>query len=230
MPIRRVPATLLPGILCLVLALAACRPAVTEYSESEAPNMLRLDPAESRIDLAFAGGSERLAPGEARRLDRLLAGARIRPEDRIAIAAAGERGLADRRAAVIAAELLRYGVVAGRSAIAAPPNRAIVTIAHYTVTLPACPNWSKPSTADFTNALASNWGCATAVNLGLIVASPADLASGRPLGPAEAIPAVNAVERYMTDKVQLPAQNIGLPVASGTPTAPPAATPPAGGP
>jgi pilus assembly protein CpaD len=65
------------------------------------------------------------------------------------------------------------------------------------VTLPPCPNWSKASGADFTNTSASNFGCATTSNLALMVASPADLAGGRELGPADGRVAVAAMQRYV---------------------------------
>ena len=57
---------LYPIALPLLLGLAAC---VTEYSKSEAPAALQVDGAQSRVEIAFVDGSDRLAPGEARRLD-----------------------------------------------------------------------------------------------------------------------------------------------------------------
>jgi hypothetical protein len=49
--------------------------------------------------------------------------------------------------------------------------------------------------------VSSNFGCTTAINLGLMVAHPADLASGLPPGLAAGRPAVSAVERYLSDTV-----------------------------
>ena len=132
---------LYPIAVALLLGLAAC---VTEYSKSEAPAALRVDGAESRVELAFASGSDRLAPGEARQLDRLVLAGNIRPADRVAIAAAGPPRLAERRAAAISSELLRYGIVAQTLVLdTVPANRAIVSVGRYAVTLPACPNWSQ---------------------------------------------------------------------------------------
>ena len=59
---------LYPIAVALLLGLAAC---VTEYSKSEAPAALRVDGAQSRVEIAFGAGSDRLSPGEARRLDGL---------------------------------------------------------------------------------------------------------------------------------------------------------------
>ena len=100
---------LYPIAVPLLLGLAAC---VTEYSKSEAPAALQVDGAESRVEIAFAGGSDRLPAGEARRLDGLVLAGNIRPADRVAIAAAGPPALAERRATAISGELLRYGIVA----------------------------------------------------------------------------------------------------------------------
>ncbi len=97
-----------------------------------------------------------------------------------------------------------------------PANRAVVSIGRYAVTLPTCPNWSQSLRYEFTNALSSNYGCANATNLGLMVASPADLASGRPFTGIEAQPAASAVQRYLTDKVKQPPAPTANPFAPST--------------
>jgi pilus assembly protein CpaD len=205
---------LYPIAVALLLGLAAC---VTEYSKSEAPAALQVDGAQSRVEIAFAGGSDRLSPGEARRLDGLVLAGNIRPADRVAIAAAGPPGLAERRAAAISSELLRYGIVASTQTLdTVPANRAIVAVGRFTVTLPACPNWSESLAVEFTNARSSYYGCANATNLGLMVASPADLVSGRTLAPADGQPAVAAVERYMNDRVRQPPTPTASPFAAST--------------
>jgi len=208
---------LCPIAVPLLLGLTAC--GVTEYSKSEAPTTLQVDGTQSRVEIAFAPGSYRLAAGEARRLDRLVLDGNIRPADRVAIVASGPPGLAERRSAAISSELLRYGIVASIVALdTVPANRAIVSVGRYTVTLPTCPNWSESLAAEFTNALSSNYGCANATNLGLMVASPADLVSGRALAPADGQPAVAAVERYMTDRIKPPPAPTATPFASSTDT------------
>jgi pilus assembly protein CpaD len=113
--------------------------------------------------------------------------------------------LANTRFAAISAELLRYGIIASQTNMAGGlPDRAIIQSGRYMVTLPACPNWSKQPSLGFTNTLSSNFGCATATDLGMMVAYPADLAQGRPRGYADAIPEAAAVQRYEADKVVLP--------------------------
>jgi len=200
-------------VLPLMLGLAAC---AAEYSKSEAPDTLRVDGAESRLSIAFAGGSDRLTAGEAARLDRMVVSGTIRPADRVEVAAAGPPGLAERRAAAISRELLRYGIVTQTLAIGSvPANHAIVSVGRYAVTLPTCPNWSQSLSYDFSNAFTSNYGCANATNLGLMVASPGDLVSGRQFSGADAQPAAAAVQRYLTDRVKPPPQPTASPFGGG---------------
>jgi pilus assembly protein CpaD len=203
---------LYPVAAALLLGLAAC---VAEYSKSEAPDELRVDGAETRREVAFAAGSAYLSPGELRKIDQWVLGGSIRPADRVEIAAGGPPGLAERRAAAVKSELLRYGIVATALPIdTAPVNRAVLSIGRYAVTTPDCPNWSQSLRYDFTNALTSNYGCANATNLGLMVASPADLVSGRPLTGIEAQPAAAAVQRYLTDRVKPPPSPTASPFAA----------------
>jgi pilus assembly protein CpaD len=194
-----------PIVVTILLALAACRPAPAEFTNSEAPNRLRLDDASVRVDLRFAAGSARLLPGDAQKLRVMAATGVIAPSDRVQVAMGGGPGLARARLDTIAAELLPYGaLVTGLPLAGTPANLAIVEVGRYLVTLPPCPNWSKDPGADFTNSLASNFGCATTTNIGRMAASPSDFVAGRPLGPAEGQPAVAAVQRYLTDKVTAP--------------------------
>jgi len=199
-------------VLPLTLGLAAC---AFEYSKSEAPDTLRVDGAESRRELAFAAGSAYLTPSELRQIDGWVLSGTIRSADRVAVAAGGPPGLAEQRAAAISRELLRYGIVTQTLALdTVPANRAIVSVGRYAVTLPTCPNWSQSLSNDFTNAFTSNYGCANATNLGLMVASPADLVSGRTYTGTEAQPAAAAVQRYLTDRVKTPPTPTASPFAA----------------
>jgi pilus assembly protein CpaD len=202
------------GVLPLTLGLAAC---AAEYSKSEAPTQLRVDGADSRRELAFAAGSAYLTPSELRKIDGWVLSGTIRPADRVAVAAAGPPGLAAQRAAAISGELLRFGIVTQTLALdAVPANRAVVSVGRYAVTLPTCPNWSQSLSYDFTNEFTSNYGCANATNLGLMVASPADLVSGRPFSGPDAQTASNAMQRYLTDRIKPPPAPTATPFAAST--------------
>jgi pilus assembly protein CpaD len=221
---------LYPLAIPLILLLGACRAQVAEYSEAEAPNDVIIDSAASEFQVKFAPYSAHLARGEAAVLRHLAMTGAIKPSDRITVSAAGSKWLAERRTLAISHELLKYGIVADARRLAwVAPNSALVKIGRYLVTLPPCPNWSKPPAHDFTNATSSNFGCATASNLALMVASPADLVSGRTLEPADGKPAAAAVNTYLNNKVQLPSANAALPLASTSQAAAGGGAPAAGG-
>jgi len=123
---------LYPIAISLILALTAC---ATDYTKSEAPNTLRVDGADTRVDLSFIPGSARLSQPDAIR--QLVAAGRIRAADRVTISAAGPPSLAEQRAAVISRELLAYGIVADTLPLqTVPANHAILGVGRYTVTLP----------------------------------------------------------------------------------------------
>jgi pilus assembly protein CpaD len=188
-----------------LLAIAACQPLPATYTDAEAPKAITLSNATAHFGLRFEPGSARLVPADVARLHAWAAGGQIAPSDRVAVAAAGPPGLAAARVATISRELLRYRIVADTFMPAwLPPNRAVIDSVRYLVTLPPCPNWSKPPTEGFTNTASSNFGCATAVNLALMAASPADLVSGRRVGAADGVRAAAAVERDDIGQVTIP--------------------------
>ena len=169
--------------------------------------------------------------GQAAQLALFVRNGGIGPSDRVEIAAAGSGPLARARVAAVSHTLLAYGIVATpRQLAGVPANRAVLLVGRYAVMLPPCPDWSKTSPGDFTNQTSSNFGCANAVNLGMMVANPADLANGRTLEAKNGEPAVKAVDRYLTDKVIEPTlATISLTstptTGSGTATATPTGTP-----
>ena len=208
--------------LCAVgfaLALSACLPA--EYTDNEAPKNLTLDNASAHLDMRFPPGSSHLGARDAARLRAMAATGGIAPSDRVTVAVGGSPALATARFEAIAAELLRYRVVAVPR-IPAPvgPNQAIVESERYLVTLPACPDWSKFPASRYTNTHRSNFGCADAVNLGVSVASPADLVERRSLAMADGHPAAAAVNRYLNDRIQLPTATAVGPISGSTTPAP----------
>jgi pilus assembly protein CpaD len=214
--------------LALMLALAGCQQA-TEYTESESPKQFKLDDATIRVDLHFPPGSTRLAPRDAVRLRAMAATGKLAPADRVFVSAGGAPRLAAARVTAISEELLPYGIVASPGALAGiAANRAVIEAQRYLVTLPPCPNWSKPPAHDFANAVESNFGCATVSNFGRMVANPADLDTGRPLGLAAGQPAAAAVERYLSERVP-PAPPSSISTITAPPIPPPGLSPGGGG-
>jgi len=200
--------------LALTIAVGACAP-VTSYSDAEAPKRVQLDTSTTQFDLRFASGSATLAATDAVRLRQMAVADRIKPSDRIVVAAGGPPRLAAQRVATVSALLLPYGIVTVATTEPLSADRGLIMVTRTLVTLPPCPNWSKRPFSEFGNQPSSNFGCATETNLGMMVANPTDLASGLPVGASAGQPAAAAVSRYLNDKVVLPASNTALPVAQG---------------
>jgi hypothetical protein len=216
------PRQLAAGIL---LAASACAPAA-DYTESEWPKAMTLDPAPAGLSVGFAPGSSDMLPGDMARLQTMAASGGIAPSDRVVVAVAGPPALAPDRFHGAAAALLPYGIVASPAWLAsAPPDRAVIQADRYLVRLPRCPDWSKPApgAGDFANTFPSNFGCAGTVNLGMMVAMPADLVGQRRAGFTAGQPAATAVNRYLNDQVFLPEQAKVGPIAAPAGQAPGAA-------
>jgi pilus assembly protein CpaD len=220
-------ALLAPIAAALLATLAACNSPVADYTDAEAPKNLTLSDASHSIVVRFIPGSDRLARGEAERLDRLVATGTIGPRDRISVSPSGSPALAARRTRAVSSAMLRYGLTVSDVPLAVVPrDSAIIEIGRYLVSTPSCPNWSGPNSSDFGNVHYSNFGCATATNFGEMVASPADITNAQPLGLAAGQPAAAAVNRYNTDKVVLPSPNTSLPIAAPVTAAPGASNSP----
>jgi pilus assembly protein CpaD len=212
-------------LVCAALTgLAACAP-VTDYTEAEASKNLILDGSPTRLAISFMPGSSRITPGDLARLRATVARGGIVPSDRVVVAVAGPPALVSSRFDAVAAALLPYGIVPTPEPASGAPGTAVIRRERYVVTLPACPDWSKPAAgaSDFTNTLSSNFGCAAVTNLGLMAAQPADLVAPRQVGFTDARVAADAVSNYRLGKVQLPA------AAKIGPVAPAANQPPAAG-
>ena len=68
------------------------------------------------------------------------------------------------------------------------------------LTVPGCPDWTKPTRVNYSNSVHSNFGCADAINLGAMIANPADLWAGRDPGAADGAAAAAAIQRYRNGK------------------------------
>jgi pilus assembly protein CpaD len=217
--------------LALGLALAGCSTAPPRADREDglaSAKTLRVDHTRLQHEVAFAPGAADPAPGEIDRLMAFIAQSDLRGSDRILLEpAAGDR-LAAARIGRIVKALDRHGIGARALSAAsdAAPNRLRVLLDRYVVVLPDCPDWSAPPQSDHDNLPASNYGCANATNLGLMLTDPHDLLVGREPGPADADPAVAAVTRYRagqpkpfsSDTPQTPILNLLGAAPSGGPS------------
>lgn len=202
---RSTPLSLAIAVLGAVLAGCSPEPPVPG-SAFASTKQVRVDWRVAQHPVAFALGSDQPVPGQLAELDRFLAalpepeGARIFIDADPAVVG---RELAARRVALLQRHLAQHGLSAApmmRDPAAAPlspdPRRATVYVGRFVATAPACPDWRKPTAADYTNTTSSNFGCATAVNFSQMLADPGDLLRGREMGPADGERAARAVRRY----------------------------------
>ena len=209
----------------LLAALAACAP--LEPPPSQPLPQPRLAAVEYAHAVHFATDRAVLSDAEARGLEAFLAtlpGSR-RQTARV-IGHADQRAgnsynldLSRRRAATVARVLREAGVervavtmVAMGETMATAPlgdiaglardRQVEVLVAGEEVVLPGCPDWTRDPGYDPLNLPLSNLGCANAVNLGLMVADPGDLATTLPTSPADGTREAEAIARYRTDKVK----------------------------
>lgn len=198
---------IIPLCAALSLALAGCNSPVEQWEPVEAPKANKVEFVRLSHAVRFAPGNAALAPTEARRLIAFIDDAEIAGGEEIYLESGSADGLAQKRQAAVRGVLSRRGI----RAVSLPPPDATVDypargdevglqVERYVVTPPACPNWSKPPGGDPTNTVGSNFGCATATDLGLMVAEPRDLLVGRKPGPADAEPALRAIHNYRAGK------------------------------
>ena len=218
----RLTRSLATGALAL---FAACAP--LEPPPQPALPQARTVPVEYGHRVAFKTDRAELSPGEAARLRRFLAELPAgRSLSARVVGHADQRAggrhndlLSARRAGTVAAALRSAGVdpvsitlvpmgerLAGAAVDDAPglarDRQLEVLVATAEIVLPGCPDWSSDPGYDPRNEPLSNLGCANAVNLGLMVADPADLVTGAPTAPADATREAEAIVRYRTDKVR----------------------------
>jgi pilus assembly protein CpaD len=161
-----------------------------------------------RHDVTFSAGANKMTAAEEDALRAFVAAGTLRGGDRVYIARSGDVDpLAERRRATVSAFLLLQGVTVSPAPaeLTAAPDAAdqlTVVVRRVEVRLPGCPDWTAMPIDTFSNRPASFFGCASAVNLGMMVAEPADLARGRDPGPADATAAARTIDRYRRDKTK----------------------------
>lgn len=173
--------------------------------------------------VAFEAGSVILDGAATQALDAFLERQRVDRADSLVITVenGGEASLAraERVAAYLALKRLDTRLqVADRALL----GGVALTVERYLVTLPGCPDWTGPNGVTHANRPSSNWGCATATNLGLMVANPRDLAMGRDPGLGDGAAQVLGIQRYQKGETkpllgaatsEAPASGTGAPQA-----------------
>lgn len=190
----------------LMMVVTACAPEMSHWSPEQ--NVKRNDVRWITFQhhVRFVGDGTDLNEAERARLHRFLTRHDAGYGDRILIGSRGVRTTgtdvrrASRRETAVAAELrsleLLTGLLPDVSAKENWDGRIKIVLGRYIVIPPDCPDWTKRADGDSANRRSSNFGCANAVNLGLMVADPGDLVRGRAAGPADGATGARRYKSY----------------------------------
>ncbi len=182
-------------VIATIAVIAACAPESSNWSPAESPKRNALKWISFEHEVRFPDGADRLSPSERDRLHGFLAQHGAGYGDDVMIGAEGRRSAsaeilsAARRETLVMGEfrdlVLKPRMLPDVPAPGAWNGSVKVVLGRFVVIPPKCPDWSKPADGDSNNRVSSNFGCATATNLGLMVADPGDLIVGRAPGPAD---------------------------------------------
>lgn len=200
-------------ISALALPLAACGQVVNDHityalwkqNAPPASTVVTVKPV--RLDVAFADGAVSLDTNNEAALNDFLANNHINNGNTVDLAIGpivqGETAITVKRVNAIEGALGRRGITV--DSIQGLPDTAPETVAVLgklaTVTPPNCPGYNAPITFNTELQPIAPLGCSNEMNLNLMVANPADLASGRPLPPADGEALALGVQRYREGKV-----------------------------
>lgn len=153
--------------------------------------------------VSFAPASAEISGAEGERLLGFLNNARAARKDDFYLVSGNSQvpvSLSDARKANVADYLSTFGVgirpLSSDFGVKTPAQDSVnLIIRRHVVTLPGCPDWSGERFT-YNNVPTSNWGCASASNLGLMVAEPSDLLRGRDEGYADGEFAATSISNY----------------------------------
>ncbi|HYB10254.1 MAG TPA: CpaD family pilus assembly lipoprotein [Alphaproteobacteria bacterium] len=200
-----------PLLLAAALLVTGCQD-TERWTPTEAPKENRVDFVTMVHKVEFAPGTANPQTGEDRKLADFLSQVNFGYGDQLTLDAGPKASdkaadqLAEKRLDAVSKLLHKMrapATVASRPSVdgALSPNAVVVTLGRYVVTPPACPDWTKPEADDFTNVPASNYGCATNTNFGLMVANPAELVRGSSEGGADGDYGATGIEHYRNGDV-----------------------------
>jgi len=157
-------------------------------------------PVVTRTDYVFdmAAPGPELAETQARALGAWFDSLQLRYGDRVSVDTQGFGPQARDAVATVAA---RYGLLTDETAPVTqgdiPAGSVRVIVSRMAATVPGCPDFTRPATANFTGSAMSNYGCATNATLAAMIADPRDLISGRtPSRSSDVATSTKAITAY----------------------------------
>lgn len=180
----------------LCLSLGAC--ATPEGPGTVEPRRAEVGELESRHAVLFTSGSASVQEAEREALNRFLAPLLNDPHASVLVeapAANADTLARDRSMAVVQMLAERQITTRLEPLNEYTPGSVRVLVRRVTAYVPNCPDWSSEDGSPFTNSVSSNFGCATARNLSLMIEDPNDLVRGRSSNVGTGNSAGDAVNR-----------------------------------
>lgn len=199
-------------VVAACVAAAGCEVSRDDWSGVRQPPYPRAEAAMFPHPIRFEPGYAKISDSERHRWAAFLQ--KVRPENAatilLSMGPAQDRdgqmsqALLRLRRQEIVSLLRKAGVpveaIHADAGEAPPIDGANITVRTHVVVLPQCPDWSADPRRGYDNQPSSNWGCATAINFGIMLADPHDLIRGQAPGPADGERLAKAIERYRNDE------------------------------
>jgi pilus assembly protein CpaD len=205
------------ALLALVLpaALQGCEPrerliTYATWKQATAPAEPRIQNVALTHPVRFAPHSAALDSAEKTALIEFLSRQSIGSGSRVILKAslptAADTGLVADRLGEVRRVLAARGLVVELASAAAngDPDEIGVTAIKAQVAPIACPGYNAPIVLDTEQRPILNPGCANAIDLGLMLENPNDLAQGRSLPPADGEGQSLSIQRYRTGQTYPP--------------------------
>lgn len=191
-----------------LLIIGGCSENFERWNNLPEPKELKVEQVHYTHAVQFAAGDDRLPIAERDRLDSFLAHAQVGSADKVYVNVEPDGAMVtDRRISTVAAFLKLRGLkpaspITGFAEDEKKTDAVNVVVRRHLVTLPGCPDWTSEPTFTFNNTVHSNYGCATASNLGMMIADPEDLINGRTLAPADGDYLRTSIDNYRAGKTK----------------------------
>lgn len=200
-----------------LLLLAGCTPEVSDWTPAESPKENKVERAVFSHFVYYPEKANEFEEIEKKRLLRFLKTTVLRPSA-VTVILVEYGGRSKKRVKDIVRELIKYGISydlivddneTGQSSCSTSKRSqkgqesgVEVIVERFVVIPPECADFSQPIGTARQEYSHSNFGCADAVNMGMMIANPRDLILGRPMGDSDGQVIAEGVRRYRTDKVK----------------------------
>jgi len=189
-------------IALIGLSLSACG-SVENFKNVRQAKQPVVTKVAKHFDVSFEYSSSLLNQDAALKLDQFIMKNEITRQDDLFVLISEQGGrMGELRAEEIAAYFRHVGLKPKFKLGAKQGQKQSVQVRldRYIVSVPRCPNWSQDPSSSYNNQASSNFGCAQAANLALMIGNPKDLIVGRENSLADGVYLSNTIQSYRAPK------------------------------